>query len=279
MMKKFLSGVLVSALVLGTVSVVNPTTAEAAVPKPAYTFDMNKANKNVVAVARKGDTSSMKPADVKNGGVMPTTAAAKGIKLKYVKGKHGKALYLDRSKSYGAQLKGVNLGSGSWSVSFWVKIPNGMGDFSAVFFAGTDLTAKGAKWVSITQRRDLGDIGGSPVIWSRDAKAVYDGNKGEFPWYTKNWVHVVLTVNTKKEGVYNEKGNEGYTKSAQAFTYINGKPYGNGAVSKGAISSKTKFFLGLNGWDIPMKAYYDDVKIWKKALTAKQVKALYKAEK
>ena len=94
MMKKFLSGVLVSALVLGTVSVVNPTTAEAAVPKPAYTFDMNKANKNVVAVARKGDTSSMKPADVKNGGVMPTTAAAKGIKLKYVKGKHGKALYL-----------------------------------------------------------------------------------------------------------------------------------------------------------------------------------------
>ena len=103
MMKKFLSGVLVSALVLGTVSVVNPTTAEAAVPKPAYTFDMNKANKNVVAVARKGDTSSMKPADVKNGGVMPTTAAAKGIKLKYVKGKHGKALYLDRSKSYGAQ--------------------------------------------------------------------------------------------------------------------------------------------------------------------------------
>lgn len=299
MMKKFLSGVLVSALVLGTVSVVNPTTAEAvSVPKPAYTFDMNKANKNVVAVARKGDTSSMKPADVTKGGVMPTEAAAKGIKLKYVKGKHGKALYLDRSKSYGAQLKGVNLGSGSWSVSFWVKIPNGMGDFSAVFFAGTDLTEKGAKWVSITQRRDLGDIG-SPIIWSRDAKAVYDNNKGEFPWYckngadkngeakwvkgtafdTKNWVHVVLTVNTKKEGVYSEKGSEGYTKSAQAFTYINGKAYGNGAVSKGAINSKTKYFLGLNGWDIPMKAYYDDVKIWKKALTAKQVKALYKADK
>ena len=36
MMKKFLSGVLVSALVLGTVSVVNPTTAEAAVPFLQY---------------------------------------------------------------------------------------------------------------------------------------------------------------------------------------------------------------------------------------------------
>ena len=37
MMKKFLSGVLVSALVLGTVSVVNPTTAEAArISSPAW---------------------------------------------------------------------------------------------------------------------------------------------------------------------------------------------------------------------------------------------------
>lgn len=297
MMKKFLSGVLVSALVLGTVSAVNTTTAEAvSVPKATYTFNMNSANKNVVAVARKGDTTSMTPSSTKGGGVMPTTAAAKGIKLKYVKGKHGKCLYLDRSKSYGAQLKGVNVGTGSFTVSFWIKIPNGMGNFSSAFFAATDLKDTSAKWLSITKRTDISETGGSPIIWSH----YVSGKTDNFPWYckngvdkktkkavwsygtafdSKNWTHITLVVNTKKSCEYGTKGETGYVKGLHAWTYVNGKLYGNGTVAKGVVNSKTKFFLGLNGWDIPMKAYYDDVQIWKQALTAKQVAALYKSQK
>lgn len=296
MMKKFLSGMLVTALVLGSVAVAAPEKAEAvSVPKAKYTFNMNGKSKNVVAVGRKGDNASLA-----TGGkaVLPTEAQAKAIKgtLKYAKGKHGKALYIDRTKSVGAQLKGVNLGSGSFTLSFWVKVPNGMSNFTSAFFRTSDVSDKSAKWLSITRRADIADIGGSPVIWSRNVK------NGEFPWYNKNgvdkktkeakwvwgdslaeaksWTHITLVVDTKAKKVeYGKKGEDGYTKGPHAYTYVNGALYGNGTIANGILSSKDKFFLGINAWDTPMKAYYDDVQLWDKALTAKQVKALYKSQK
>ncbi len=296
MMKRFLCGALATALVVG--SVVSAPAASAKkvkVPKAAYTFNMNKANKNVVAVARKGDSAeTYKPTEAATkkakGGIMPTKSKKK---VQYKKGKNGKALFLDRT--YGVQLKGVNVGSGSWTVSFWIQIPNGIGDFSPVFFAATDLKDASAKWMSITKRSDIAEIGGTPVIWSRCVQ----GKSDEWPWYCKNgvdeatgeakwtygtafdskkWVHVTLVVDHSKKKLteYGEKGGEGYCKGYNGATYINGKLYGNGAVPKKTISSKTKFFLGINGWDVPVRALYDDVTIWKKALTAKQVKQLYK---
>lgn len=64
MFKKFLSGVLAAALLLGGATYANTTTADAAakVPAPKYNFNMDKANKNVVAVARKGDTTVIQQA-------------------------------------------------------------------------------------------------------------------------------------------------------------------------------------------------------------------------
>ena len=51
MFKKFLSGVLAAALLLGGATYANTTTADAAakVPAPKYNFNMDKATKNVVA--------------------------------------------------------------------------------------------------------------------------------------------------------------------------------------------------------------------------------------
>ena len=60
---------------------------------------------------------------------------------------------------------------------------------------------------------------------------------------------------------------------------VHGKLYGNGTVAKGTMSNSNKFFLGINAWDTPFKGYFDDVKLFNKALTAKQVKALYKSVK
>lgn len=282
MMKRFLSGALAAAVVLSSAAVVAPANADAAVkvPKAAYSFDMNKANKNVVAVARKGDTTNYTNTDM-----MPTEAVAKSqkIKLKYAKGHNGKALYLDRSKSYGAQLKGVKLGTGSWSVSFWVKAASSLNDYMPVFFTASSVKEKNANWVSVTKASWLGNA--SPTIWSRNAK------KNEFPWFSNNewaennaiepnkWVHVVLTVNAKKTCEYGTAGEEGYVKGMWGKTYVNGVYYGNGAVANGSMTNSNKFFLGINGWDTPFKGYFDDVKLWKKALTAKQAKALYKSEK
>jgi len=294
MMKRFLSGALAAALVLGTVSAVTPATADAKkvnVPKAKYTFNMNGASKNVVAVGRKGDTASLTTGGKPN---MPTEAQAKAIKgkLKYAKGKHGKALYLDRTNSVGAQLKGVKA-SNAITVSFWIKVPNGMGDYNSAFFGASNVTEKSAKWFSVTAAVNAGwPNGGSPVIWSRNAA------KNEFPWYNKNgidpktkkavwmegnelataknWKHITLVINNKKSCEYGTKGEDGYVKGAHAWTYVNGKLYGNGCVANGALSSANKYFLGINAWDTPMKAYYDDVQIWDKALSAKQVAQNYK---
>ena len=87
MFKKFLSGVLAAAIIVGGASYANTATADAAAaPKPKYYFNMDKANKNVVAVARKGDTTGYTTGNTETG-TMPEAANAKKVKLKYVKGK------------------------------------------------------------------------------------------------------------------------------------------------------------------------------------------------
>lgn len=297
MTKKVLSGFLAAALVTGSIVAATPNTAEAAkAPKANYTFNMDKANKNVVAVARKGDTSNF-TVDVNKkgneGGVMPSASQAKKVKLKYVKGKNGKALYLDRSSSYGAQLKGVNLGSGSWTISFWVQPEQSLSNFMPVFFtcSSNATDAKNTKWLSITHREDIG-TDGDPLIWSH---SISGGKNEQFPWFcyqnedgewvqkmalgAKKWTHITLVVDTKDTCEYGTKGDEGYVKSYHAWTYVDGKLYGNGTVAKGTMSSKNNFFLGINCWDTPFKGYFDDVMLWKKALTGKQVAALYKSVK
>ena len=304
MMKRFLCGALATALVASTL-VVAPASDAASVPKPKYSFNMNKSNKNVVRMSWKAsqlNKETYAPTDAAKkaakGGVMPTKAKGK---ILYKKGHKDKALYLDRT--YGVQLKNVKLGSGSWSISAWVKIDQGIGQFTPIVFFAQDLKDASAKWISITRGGDDWPNTGAPTIWSHVVKK-YDSAKSavvseEFPWYNKNgvdadgnalweegnafdskqWVHVVLTVNKKKSVEYGEKGADGYVKGYQGVTYINGKQWGNGAIAKKAFSNKTKVFLGINGWDTPACAYYDDVQFWTKALTAKQVKKLYKSQK
>lgn len=60
------------------------------------------------------------------------------------------------------------------------------------------------------------------------------------------------------------------------WTYVNGKLFGNGTVAKGTMSNSNSFFLGLNAWDMGFKGYFDDVKLWDKALSPSQVKAIAK---
>jgi hypothetical protein len=262
---------------------------------------MNKASKNVVAVARKNDDkSTFKSAKADSTGTMPTTSNAKKIKLKYTKGKHGKGLYLDRSSSYGAQLKNIKLGTGSWTVSFWVKPSSNLSDFMPVFFTGRNIVnTKKTIWASITSNSWLNGPS-SPTIWSHNANL----DKGEslhFPWYAyqnsegtwlgsnddakaqalkaNTWTYVTLVVDTKDKCPYGTKGEDGYVNSYHAWTYVNGKLFGNGTIAKNVMSNSNLFFLGINAWDCPFKGVFDDVQFWNKALKAKQVKALYKKMK
>ena len=216
MYKKFLSGVLAAAMVIGGAAyAAKPASVDAAgAPKPKYTFSMNGASKNVVGVARKGDTSAGTTGTPKTG-IVPT--ANKKAKLQYKKGKHGKALYISRTvggkaASMGAELKGVKLGKGSWTVSFWVKPETDLSNFMAMFFTGSHITdPKNTKWLSITKDSWLDNKSNSPTIWSH---SVSNGKNDQFPWYGHQdkkgkwtadlavskgkWTHITLVVNTKK---------------------------------------------------------------------------------
>ena len=301
MMKRFLCGVMAVALAASTLVVAPNASAAAKVPKAKYTFNMNKANKNVVAVARKGDTENFTTADPDNG-TLPEAKNAKKVKLKYAKGKNKKALYLDRSSSYGAQLKNVKLGSGSWTVAFWVKTSNTLSQYMPIFFTGNKIVdPKNCRWVSITRSGgDWFDGVMSPIIWSHALKSEKELG---FPWYgyqneagewvdsstdkkaetiTPNkWVHVTLVVDAKdRDCAYGEEGQDGYYANGyHGWTYVNGKLYGNGVVAEGTMTNSNLFFLGINAWDTPFKGYFDDVMLWNKALTDKQVAKLYKSVK
>jgi hypothetical protein len=302
MMKKVLCGAMAAALVAGTLVSATDASAATKVPKAKYTFNMNKKSKNVVAVARKGDTSSYTTGNTDTG-VLPTASQAKKVKLKYVKGKHGKALYLDRSSSYGAQLKGIKLGKKSWTVSFWVKPSSSVSSYMSVFFTGSDIVnTKKTKWISITKTGDNWLTGYSaPAIWSHNATLDKSDTDLHFPWFAyqtedgtwagdtddanamalqkDKWTYVTLVVDASDTCEYGTAGQDGYVKSYHAWTYVNGKLFGNGTVAKNSMSNKNLFFLGINAWDTPFKGYYDDVQFWNKALTDKQVAKLYKSMK
>ncbi|MFG6394888.1 MAG: LamG domain-containing protein [Lachnospiraceae bacterium] len=285
MFKKFLSGVLAAAMVAGGASYMNTATADAAAPKPDFYFNMDKANKNVVAVARKGDTTNFTAGNMDTG-VMPEAANAKKVKLKYEKGKKGKALHLDRKSSYGAELKKVKVGSGSWTVSFWVKPESALSDAMPIFFTGSKITdPKNTKWISITSHSDW-ELGGNPVVWSHSTT---NGAKDEFPWYgynsgeeglwekkeavpTNQWTHITMIVDASDTCEYGAEGDDGYVKALHGWTFVNGKLHGNGTIAHNTMSNSNRFFLGINCWDTPFKGWIDDVKIWKKAIvTSKSI--------
>ena len=305
MKKRFLSGFMAAALVVTGASCIAPS-ADAATkaPKAAYTFNFNKANKNVVAVARSGDKNMLSKQGKVDGKtahlpVLPTEKVAKSkkIKVKYTKGKHGKGLNLTRKQNnygYGVQLKGVKLKKASWSVAFWVKAGASMSDYMPIFFTQNSVKNKKAKWLSITKSSWIGNL--SPVVWSTNDSIKNKKGNSAFPWYADNdwgsipskcnviqkgkWVHVVVVCDSKDTKCVYAEGDDGeYKGGYHGWTYINGVLFGNGAIAKGAVTSKNTFYLGINAWDYPFMGVIDDVQFFNSALSAKQVAALYKSVK
>ena len=306
MLKRVVSKILAAALVVTSISFSASSAAAATKePKAAYTFNFNKANKKVVAVARPGDKGMLSKTGMVDGRkehlpVLPTekTAKNKKIKVQYTKnGKHGKGLNLTQKQKkygYGVQLKGVKLGSGSWSVAFWVKATAAVSNYVPIFFTQNSVAKNTERWLSITKSSWLGDA--SPTIWSTNNKIKNLKGEFAFPWFVYDeqgkfrgksdtikkgkWVHIVLVCNSKdRKAVYNE-GNDGeYKGGYHGWTYVNGILYGNGSIAKDSVTNKNTFYLGINAWNCPFKGVIDDVKFYKKALSAKQVKAVYKSKK
>lgn len=287
MVKKFLVGALAAVLMVEGAAA---TTASAAgLPKAKYKYNFNKADKNVVAVTRKGDDASAGT----NAGAVPSKDSKKKVLLK--SGKNGKGLYLDRT--YGVQLKDMKLKASKYTISFWVKADSNMSNFMATFYAGSNfLDDKKVKWLSITKTDWVGDS--SPIVWSRNAA------KTQFPWTgpwageTNNvisqsggWNHITVVVGGAytdkkldikqgaKSGYLEDPAEENYQKSGNnVVIYVNGKFYGTGTcAADDVMDGKESAFLGINCWDVLFKGTFDDVQIYDKALTQKEVQAVYKS--
>ena len=280
MVKKFLVGALTAVLMVEGVIATTATSEAAKAPKAKYTYSFDKADKNLVAVGhKKEDATTGKPVEA---GV--PKKVSKKVQLK--KGKKGKALYLDRT--YGVKLNNMKLKADKYTITFWVKSDSTMSDCMPIFFAGND-NVENQKWLSITKQAWLG-TDHSPVVWSNNA------SKGEFPWTSditepfdnmivpgNGWLHLAITVGAAygdagKTTEYLTKGEDGYCKGNNCTIYVNGELYGTGTPAASNIfDGKESAYLGINYWDPKFKGYIDELQIFDKALSEKQVQAVYKA--
>lgn len=181
---------------------------------------------------------------------MTTTPAAI-----YVDGQVGKAVNLDGS--YGVLLPNDLIDSYQYTVSFWLnqQVANG---FRPAFFGAR--SADPARWASFLPVSWNGEL----MLWSNwvdDAGNVswLDGLSGVI-YPVDEWHHVAFAV-----------------KNGSFQMYYDGIQVGSGSNLRDVFTSSPEgsiITLGLNYWDAPTVAQYDELTIYDEALSAAEVKSL-----
>ena len=174
----------------------------------------------------------------------------------YIDGQVGKAVNLDGS--YGVLLPNDLIDSYQYTVSFWLNQKMADQWFRPAFFAAQ--SADPARWASFLPRSWNGEL----MLWSN-----WVDDKGNVSWldgfsgvsYPVNeWHHVAFAV---KNGAFQ--------------IFYDGVQVGSGANLRDIFTNSpegTIITLGLNFWDAPTVAAYDELTIYDEALTAAEVKAL-----
>jgi len=177
-------------------------------------------------------------------------------------GKIGKCYYLSGStSSYINTSYGTNIGTSDFSIAMWVKIPTiTSGNYYAVCTSKTAAAASsgfGIYW-NYSQKRFLWSTANgstSNEIWMSSTvdTLVYD-----------KWIHLVMVRNSNDPKI--------------GYFYINGVRYDLASTPTVLnITSGTKLILGKTSDNYyPIKAYYNDFRIYDHALSIKEVKELSK---
>lgn len=174
----------------------------------------------------------------------------------YTEGQVGKAINLDGS--FGVMLPNDLIDSHQYTVSFWLNQQMPEQWFRPAFFAAQ--SADPARWASFLPRSWNGEL----MLWSNwvdDEGNVswLDGFSGvTYPDY--EWHHIAFAV---KNGAFQ--------------IFYDGVQVGAGSNLRDIFTSSpegTIITLGLNFWDAPTVAFYDELTIYDEALTAAEVKAL-----
>ncbi|QJR81258.1 family 43 glycosylhydrolase [Alteromonas pelagimontana] len=188
-----------------------------------------------------------------NGEAVVDLNSQSGASTAFIEGPVGQALNLDGS--YGILLPNDLINSYQYTVSFWLNQQAAL-SFSPAYFAGHSVD----RWQSFLPVSWDGNL----MLWSNwlDENGVanwFDG-VSNVPYPIGEWHHVAFSVN-----------------NGFAQIYYNGQLMGSASGLRDLYSSMPEggvISLGLNYWDVPIMAQFDEFKVYDEALSAAEIKAL-----
>lgn len=221
-------------------------------------------------------------------------------------GVKGSCIYLDGT--YGVKLENLVETSGdAYTISFWVNTTT-IADYMPSLQIGRNIADAGddktVAWINVTSVNFFGTGSNFPTIWNRNSSfgpdADGDGvNDGVWPWINmlddqvhgkKEWVMVTI-VATGEQYQYLNVDTGLYEERIGVYYYLNGVEVMNGTAdgvtTLAAVSDYhglspeilkgdgLEGYLGINYWDLCMRAYFDELYIYDYALTAGQVATLW----
>lgn len=227
------------------------------IPKSVYSYQFDEDLGNAKAVVRTvGDS-------------MPEIS--ENLKVKYVPGMDGKAVYLDGT--YGILLSDVGRVGTSYTVAFWMKADD-LQDWSPFIHIGHDLLDSDNRarlWLG--QKTD--DVSVAPIISSESRKTadsfeIRPGKSVPNSIEPGVWYHIVFTVDGSRQG--SRKG------SVLGTLYVAGRYICEGDIVPDMMNTDNfEVYLGINCWDALYPVAFDDVKIWDQVLDSSQIQELYNA--
>lgn len=201
-------------------------------------------------------------------------AAADKTDWEYVEGMVGKALHVspyttdadgnDISDHIGLDT-GVTVGSGSYSVSFWVKADTCGFAAPLVWIGNADQsTADGEFWHGIWSgfgsAWNGGTSGASTNCAEYDRQYIYaEFNGAQASAF--DWTYITFTMNQE---------------TSEATLYLDGmKLFASEKFAP--LGEDAKVYIGANAWDNPCDFTIDELSVFDKVLTEEEVEALYEA--
>lgn len=222
----------------------------------------------------------------------------------FTNGPVGSCIYLDGS--YGVRLDNlVGTADDTYTISFWVNAST-MADYMPSLTIGRNMGDAGddktVAWINVCQTSFFGTAN-FPTIWNRNSSIDLDGDpsvlEGVWPWINqlddqthgkKEWVMVTIVATGETYEHYDVDTGISEPRIG-CLLYINGVEVMNGSAEGvtplGILSTYhglspeiltgdgLEGYLGINYWDLCMRAYFDDLYIYDEILTPGQIASLW----
>lgn len=191
-----------------------------------------------------------------------TVGAAAEKTFDYVDGKNGKAIAINNGEekdNIGLDTNVTLNGTDSFTISFWAKAYEAPFAAPLVWTGATSQSTE--SWIGIWSGFNDGTWKATAGLGSNDAAGTRLG--------------IVAPLSETKEFGYDYITMTVDAATHQGVLYYNGSEVGKTEGELPVIGDGSHVYLGANAWDAPANMEVDDLVIYKRALSADEVKALY----